>query len=131
MANIGYLCDGDVQAMFVRSGFIGRGYRPTLKTSGRAANNIRISRTEVYKMHEQKVCAILEFGAERKILNSFVAVGGDSDEGEEIWVARVLLLCRCSVKRDMEGLDLAFAQWLQCVPFLDAVYETIKCVCLR
>lgn len=45
-------------------------------------------------LHEQKVYAKLEFGAERKMLNRFVLIRDESDKGEYMWVAKVLLLSR-------------------------------------
>lgn len=44
------------------------------------------------------------------MLNSFVIVQGEGDEGEDIWVATVLWLCRCSLKRDVEGMEQEFVQ---------------------
>lgn len=71
------------------------------------------------------------FGSERKMVNSFVVVRVEGDEEEEIWVARVLLLCRCFVRGDTEGMELAFVQYMECVRPLDAVDEGLACVCLR
>lgn len=41
---------------------------------------------------------------------------------------RVLFLCLCFVKRDTEGVELALLQYMQCVPALNAVRETLGCV---
>lgn len=46
--------------------------------------------------------ASCEFGAERKMLNSSVIVRGEDDEKEQIWMAKVLWLCRRFVKRDAD-----------------------------
>lgn len=102
-----------------------------MKDYDRPTNQIRTSRTEDCEMHEQGVYASREFDAQRKGLNSFVTVGGEDDEREEIWVAKVLLSCRCSVKRDTEGTELTFVQYMKCITPLDKAGERLGCVCLR
>lgn len=46
-------------------------------------------------------------------------------------MARGLLLCRCSGRRDTKGVELAYLQFMECVPPLDAVDETLGCACLQ
>lgn len=109
---------GDVRVMFVKSGFTSEGFCPTLQVYDRAANKMGILRTEGCKMHEQRVYASRGLLAERKIFTSFVVVRNDRDVEKEIWVARVLFLCLCFVKRDMESVELGFVQYMRCVSLL-------------
>lgn len=48
-------------------------------------------------LREQKVYASQDFGAERKVMNSSLLLRGESDEDEEKWVVKVLLLFCCDV----------------------------------
>lgn len=66
-----------------------------------------------------------EHGAERKILNKILIVGDEGDEGEEMLVAKVLLLCCSFVKRGTEGMELTIVQYMEYAPPLDAVGETL------
>lgn len=52
-------------------------------------NRITIPKISDCVLHEQKVYASHKFGGEKNILRAFVVVRGESDEGEEIWVAKV------------------------------------------
>lgn len=45
-------------------------------------------------MPEQRVYSYREFVSERELRRGFAVVRGKSDEKEEIWTARELLLCR-------------------------------------
>lgn len=58
-------------------------------------------------------------------MNSFETVRGEDDKEEASWVARVLLLCRCFMKRDTEGVELAFVQYAKLVTPLEAVGEAL------
>lgn len=69
-----------------------------------------------------------DFGAERKLLNRQVKVIGEGDKEKESCVARKLLLCVCSGEGDME---LTFVHYMECVPCLETVSETMDCVCRR
>lgn len=55
---------GDGWAIFVKSGFKTEDGCLTLDDYFRAANRSRLSRTEVFEIHEQKVYARREFCAE-------------------------------------------------------------------
>lgn len=77
------------------------------------------------------MCPSRDLDAKRKILNSIVIVKGESDKRGEIWVGRVLFLCHCSMNEDVEGVDLALAQYMSCVPSLDALDESLRRLCLR
>lgn len=66
-----------------------------------------------------------------KRLNRLVVVRGARDKTGELWAARELLFCLCSVKEDTESLKVAFLQYIECVTPLDVVNETWGCLCLR
>lgn len=117
--------------MSLKYAFMSGGGCRLLKNYDLAANRKRTLRTENCGVLEQRAYASREFGAERKMLTSFVVVRGDGDEQEEIWVARVLLLCRCPLKGYTEALKLGTVQYMECVRPLDAVDETLKFLCLR
>lgn len=46
-------------------------------------------------------------------------------------MARVLLLCLFSAKRDTRGVKSAFVQYLECIPPLNAVDKAFRCAYLR
>lgn len=123
--------DGDIEVVFVKPGSMHGELRPSLKDYDHAANQIMISRIEDCEMHEQIVYASRKFGDERKMLNSFVIIRGEGDEKKELWVAKALPSCRCSVNRDAQGVKLALVQYMECLPPLKAVDETLDCVWLR
>lgn len=84
--------------MIVKSGLISEGHCSTLQDYDRAADKIKISRTEDCEMYEQSVYASRGFAVERKMLSRFVISRGEGDGREEIWVAKLLFLCRCFLK---------------------------------
>lgn len=100
----------------------------TLKDYYSGASKVKILRTDDFEMHEQQVYAMRESGAERKMLSSLVTVRSEGYEKKEIWVANVMLLCRCFVKGDTKGLELALVQYVECESILDAMDETLGCV---
>lgn len=77
-----HVCSGDTWVIFLKSGFINGGCCATLKNYDRAANRVTISRIKDCEMHEQRVHVSREFGAQRKMLNGFVIVIGEGDDGE-------------------------------------------------
>lgn len=46
-------------------------------------------------------------------------------------MASVLLLCLSFVKTDTRDEELAFVQYTECAPPLDAVDDALKCACMR
>lgn len=97
------VCDGDDRIVFVKFEFQTEGCCSSLKDYYRAANQIGISRTEDCKMHEHRVYASREFDAERRALNSFVVMRDKGIDEKDVRVARILVLCHCFVKRDIEA----------------------------
>lgn len=78
-------------------------------------------------LHEQRVYTNHDFGARKKMLTSFVLPRNRSDEREETWVAKVLLLFRCFVRWHGGSAELAFVQYMECVPPLNGVDEALGC----
>lgn len=101
--------------LFVKSGFPCGSFWHTLNEYGLAVSKIRCSRFTSCVLQEQRVCASHEFGAGRKIFSSFVLLRGRSDEEEEIWVAKVLLLTRCILEGMGGALSLhSCSRWSVC-----------------
>lgn len=68
-------------------------------------------------------------GAKRKTLNRSVVVGDGSHSGKKVWEESVLLQRRCVLKRDAVSAELVSVQDKECVGSLDAMDETLECVC--
>lgn len=126
-----HVCDGDIGMVFVKSGFIKGGFCPSLNDYDRDLNMIKIPESRGCVLHEQRVYANHEFGAQKKLLNSFVLIRGESEGMEEVWVGKVLLLFRCVEKGRSGGAELAYVRYMECVPPLNNVEETLGCVCLQ
>lgn len=79
---------------------------------------------------EQRVYASLEPGAQIKMLNSSVLIQRERDGRKEVYVEKLLLLFRCSVKGQSDGDELAFVLYMKCVAPLHERDEALNCVCL-
>lgn len=66
----------------------------------------------VYCVCAGSVLVDKSFGAQEKLLNSFVLMHGKSDREEKMKAGRVLLLSRCLVKEECEGKKLASMLYL-------------------
>lgn len=121
---------GDVRVMVVGSELVSEGFRPTFSEHDRSRNRIKIYSAGGSVLHEKSAYATLGFGTARVIMNVFVLSRGRSDEAEEIWVEKGLLLFRCTVGGDESGA-MAFVQVLECVPPLYAVDDALESVCHR
>lgn len=60
-----------------------------------------------------------------------MVVRNASNEREDDSATSVLSSCCGLAKRDTEDVDLAYMQYMKCVPSLDAVIEALGCVHLR
>lgn len=65
------------------------------------------------------------------MFNGFVIAGGGGDGGRGVWVAKLLLLCRCFVKVDTGSMELPFMKHMQFIPYLDGEEAELCSVCLR
>lgn len=72
-----------------------------------------------------------EFDAEEKFTDSFMLASKDRDNGEHLWVAKLLILFSMYGSKERNKKRLAFVQCMECTPGLDAEQETMRCVCLR
>lgn len=72
-----------------------------------------------------------KFGVESKMLNGSLMKRNRRDDAKKIWVAKILSLYRCFVNGNAEGAELSFVHCTECVPSLDTVEETSRCVRLR
>lgn len=112
-----YKSSSNNRVWFLKSETRSRGCSTNLKDYYLAASTIRVPRTEDFEMHGQKVYASRDFGTGRKKLNSFVKVRSECDERKEIWVARVLGMCRWFVEnkpQNRTGEKLVFFQYTEC-----------------
>lgn len=64
-------------------------------------------------------------------MGSSVLLRGESDKERKIWVEKVLLLSRCFCGPDKEGNVMAIVKIVRCLPFPNAVDDSLKCVSLR
>lgn len=92
-----HVCDGDIRMQVVQLGTVNARFCHTLSDYERLPNRIKISKTGVYVLHEQRMYATHEFGAKRKTMNSFMLIRDESDYEKETWVREVLFLLRCVV----------------------------------
>lgn len=84
----------------------------TLSDYDRLRNTIKIPETGIYVFSEQRVYASHEFGTEKKMMNSFAPIIGESDEKKEIWVRIVLMLCRYVVREIRKALKWhPYSKW--------------------
>lgn len=58
-------------------------------------------------LRDLKMFAGQEFGAQNKLLSSFVGIPRKSHWKEKLWAGKVLLLFRCLLKGEREGEELA------------------------
>lgn len=100
----------DTRVIFVWSAMISERCCSALTDYDSAAYKIKITRTGDYEMNEWRVYDGREFRAERELISRSVVVRGEADKEEAIWVAKVLLSCRCFVKGDTEDVEPAFVQ---------------------
>lgn len=82
-------------------------------------------------LREKRLYVSHKLGAERRMVNSFELVSGESDEVEEIWVREVLMLFRRIVSESKEGAETAYVRFMEWAPPLDAASDALRCVCLR
>lgn len=125
-----HVCDGNIWETFVKSGFLSGVCCLSSKSYDPTAHIIKAPRTESCELHKQSVYTSHGFGAERKVLNGFVKLRGEGDEGGKIWV-EVLLWCLCFVRRDTEGVVLALLQHTECIPRWDAADKALILGCMR
>lgn len=120
------LCKRNGRVMFVKSKFITEKFCLSLNDYDLGANSTKISRIKDCVLHEQTVYSILEFGDERKVLNSFVEAKDENDEGEEIWVAKVLIMFHFSVQRSTESAELVLVKYVKCLLSLNSVHRCFR-----
>lgn len=82
----------DVQMVFVKSGPIREELCSNLEAYDGALNVTRAWWTEACVQHGQRVFAGHEFGAEKKLLNSFVVLRGERSRKEKVSVEKVVLM---------------------------------------
>lgn len=123
--------DGDEQMVFSKSGFIIGDFCSSLDDCDRALNVIRGSIVKECVEREQRAYASPQFGARRKILNSFVLLRGKTDGSEELCVGKVLLLFSCSVKEESNGYGLAFVRYMDRMTPVNEGDGALKSVCLQ
>lgn len=62
--------------------------------------------------------------------NSFVLIKGEKEGRKEVFAEKVLLLFRCSLKRESARKELAIVRYIECVALLDEKDEGLECVCV-
>lgn len=81
-----HVYDGDTHLKFLKSGFWCAGYRFTVSDFDRSQNRTEISETGAHEVREQRVYETHLSGAERKKVNSFVLIRGESgEENKCVW----------------------------------------------
>lgn len=75
-----HIYDGDTRVKSVKSGFVSEGFCSTSRDYDRSGNRINISETRGCVFHEHYVNAIQGFGAERKMIDSFVLMRDEYEE---------------------------------------------------
>lgn len=78
------MTDGDVRMVSVKSGFISGGFCSKLDSYSRALIFVRASKVKGCVRCVQMVYASSKSRAQKKILNSFVAIRAEKDKGEEV-----------------------------------------------
>lgn len=73
---------------FERLGFVNGEFGPLLSTYDRSRTRIKVLDTGDCVLHEQRVSGTHEFGAEKKKLDSFVFIRGESDKGKDTGVEK-------------------------------------------
>lgn len=63
-------------------------------------------------------------------MNSSVLIREERNEKEEVWAGKMLLLFRRFMKEKGESEKLAFARYMECVPYLGEAEEALKGVFL-
>lgn len=126
-----HVCDGKVQMMSVNSWLISGGRCCTLKNYNRPANKIRISRFEDCKMHEHRVYASREFGAERKMLNNFVLARGEGDGKKKSGGGGTVVVSLLSESKQRErGTGTTAVHRVRSAFGVDAGDKKLGCICL-
>lgn len=92
-----HVYDGNIRMKFVNLGFVSRGCCCPLSDYNRSRSKIKITRNGGCLLHEQKVYATHESGAERKVMSSFALIRSESEEEKKMWTGNVLLLFCCAV----------------------------------
>lgn len=82
---------------FLKSRFMSGGFFPASSDYDRSRIRTENFETGSSVLHEQKVYATHEFGAEKRMMESYVLVRDYSDEEKKISVGRVTLLFSCVV----------------------------------
>lgn len=121
------LCRWCLQKSEVISGY----FSLSLDDYGRVLNIVRAWITEGFVRHYRRVHASQNFGAQKKLLISYVIIRGKSNGKEEVWAGKMILLFQCLVKGATEGGELTFVRYMECVPSLDELAETLWRVCLQ
>lgn len=118
---------------FVKSGFVSGVLFSSLRDFHRSRKKTKILETARCVLHEKKVYSTHKSGAERNMMKIFVLISGKSDKEEKIRVGKVLLMLCCVVggRKNKNGNEMAFAQFLECIPLLATVDDALECVCLR
>lgn len=68
----------------MKSGFVGREFCSILSSYDRFRNRTRTPETEGYVLHEQRMYATHNSGAKRKMAGSFVLMGSEIDEEDDM-----------------------------------------------
>lgn len=68
----------------------------------------------------------VSFEVGKTMRKSLVSVRGKSDVEEEVWLANVLVLFRCTVGGRDEKRDLAFLLYMECLASLENGDKTLK-----
>lgn len=71
------------------------------------------------------------FGPERKRIDSNVRARGGTDTEHELWVGKLLFLCRLRTPGGITEEEYGFIQYYECCTPQDSIDEALGCVCLR
>lgn len=77
-----HVLNGDVQVVFVKSGFISEGFRPGFDGNDGALNELRAWRNKECALRDQIVYAAQTYGAQKKMSKSFLLVRKKSNGKE-------------------------------------------------
>lgn len=122
---------GNLRMVFVKAGLIRGGLFSSFADHSGALSIPRAWRAELCGLREQSVFADQASRAHKMMLKSFVAIREERDKKKKLRARNVLLLFRCLMNGGSEARELAFLEYIECVPSFGEGDELLRCVCLQ